>query len=134
MISERIYALCARIKDIKVTYVVGNHDMLSFKEDNKREIQHAFPGMNIISDSPGMGAYNKDNVIWAEHGHRYTMFNAPDTWSHPGSHLPLGYFVSRLAASNSQNNGEVVTTHELYDQAHQASVAGERLRLAQCLG
>jgi hypothetical protein len=34
-----------------------------------------------------------------------------------GRHLPLGYFVSRLAASSSQNNGEVVTTHELFDQA-----------------
>jgi UDP-2,3-diacylglucosamine pyrophosphatase LpxH len=107
--------LCAK-QAIKVTYVVGNHDMLSFLEANKSLIQDYFPGMNIISESPGMGAYTKNNVIWAEHGHRYTMFNAPDTWSHDGSHLPLGYFISRLAASGSIKSGQIKTTPELLDQ------------------
>lgn len=101
---------------ISVTYVVGNHDMLSWMSDNKDLIQSYFPGLNIISDQPGMGHFSQDNVIWAEHGHRYTMFNAPDIWSHAGSHLPLGYFISRLAASSSLATGQIVTTYELLDQ------------------
>lgn len=107
--------LCAN-PDLKVTYVTGNHDMLSFQDENKAILAAAFPGLQIISDSPGMGAYTKNQVIWAEHGHRYTMFNAPDTWSHPGSHLPLGYFISRLAAAKSVASGQVVTTPDLLDQ------------------
>ncbi|MFH2126186.1 MAG: metallophosphoesterase [Pseudomonadota bacterium] len=107
--------LCAK-KEIKVTYVVGNHDMLSFMDENKSLIQGTFPGLNIISESPGMGAYTKDSVIWAEHGHRYTMFNAPDIWSHAGSQLPLGYFISRLAASGSLKSGQIKTTPDLLDQ------------------
>ncbi len=128
-IKKNLRALCLK-EDIKVTYVVGNHDMLSFMEDNKSVIQDAFPGLNIISDSPGMGFYTKDNVIWAEHGHRYTMFNAPDTWSRVGSHLPLGYFISRLAASNSQNTGQVVTTPELLDRyvKHPSTASGYGMR------
>ena len=101
--------------DIAVTYVTGNHDMLSFKPENKDVISGAFPNMNIISNSPGMGAYTKDNIIWAEHGHRYTLFNAPDIWSRPGGHLPMGYFISRLAASKSAAGSQVYTTPELLD-------------------
>ena len=101
--------------DIDVTYLTGNHDMLSFKSENKDVISHAFPNMNIISNSPGLGAYTKDNIIWAEHGHRYTLFNAPDIWSRSGGHLPMGYFISRFAASKSLTEGRVYTTPEVLD-------------------
>ncbi len=101
--------------DIAVTYVTGNHDMLSFESQNKEVIANAFPGMTIISDSPGLGIYTKDKVIWAEHGHRYTLFNAPDTWSRTGGHLPMGYFISRLAASKSLIEGQVYTTPDVLD-------------------
>ena len=104
-----------RNPDIAVTYVVGNHDMLSFMSENKEVIANTFPGMTIISDSPGLGAYTRDDIIWAEHGHRYTLFNAPDTWSHAGGDLPLGYFISRLAASKSLTSGKVYTTPDLLD-------------------
>ena len=102
--------------DIAVAYVAGNHDMLSFESQSKELIAGAFPGMTILSDSPGLGAYNKDNVIWAEHGHRYCLFNAPDTWSRSNGHLPMGYFISRLAASQSISSGQLVTTPELLDR------------------
>ena len=101
--------------NIKVTYVTGNHDMLSFENQNKAVIANAFPGMNISSESPGLGAYTRDDVIWAEHGHPYCLFNAPDTWSRPGSHLPMGYFISRLAASKAASTGQVTTTPDLLD-------------------
>ena len=114
-IVQALRALCEN-GAIAVTYVVGNHDMLSWMDDNKGLIQSYFPSLQIKSNEPGMAHWDKDNVIWAEHGHRYTMFNAPDTWSHSGSHLPLGYFISRLAASSSLTSGQVVTTYELLDQ------------------
>jgi UDP-2,3-diacylglucosamine pyrophosphatase LpxH len=114
-IVQALRALCENDL-IKVTYVVGNHDMLSWMDDNRGLIQSYFPSLNIISNDPGMGHYTIDNVVWTEHGHRYTMFNAPDIWSKPGSHLPLGYFISRLAASSSLTTGQVVTTYELLDQ------------------
>jgi UDP-2,3-diacylglucosamine pyrophosphatase LpxH len=104
-----------RNPNIKVTYVTGNHDLLSFEDQNKAMIANAFPGMNIISESPGLGAYTKDDVIWAEHGHRYCLFNAPDTWSRTGGHLPMGYFISRLAASKAAGTGQVTTTPDLLD-------------------
>ncbi len=102
-------------KEIDVTYVTGNHDMLSFKTENKDVIFGTFPEMHIISDSPGLGAYTKDDVIWAEHGHRYTLFNAPDTWSRQGGHLPMGYSISRFAASKSLAEGRAFTTPEVLD-------------------
>ncbi len=114
-IVANLQAICAN-PNIAVTYVVGNHDMLSFQSQNKDTLADYFPGMTILSDAPGMGAYSKNRVIWAEHGHRYTLFNAPDTWSRSGSHLPLGYFISRLAASKSVSSGEVYTTPDVLDQ------------------
>lgn len=109
-----LQALCDN-PDIQVTYVVGNHDMLSFQPANRAVLEAWFPQMTIVSESPGMGAYTSGNVIWAEHGHRYCLFNAPDTWSRSGGHLPLGYFISRLAATRSVNEGRVVTTPDVLD-------------------
>jgi len=100
---------------IDVTYVTGNHDMLSFDSLSRGLIGNTFPGMTIISNEPGLGAYSKNNIIWAEHGHRYCLFNAPDTWSRPNSHLPLGYFISRLAASKSVADQQVHTTPDVLD-------------------
>jgi len=121
-IVNTLKAIC-QDPNIKVTYLTGNHDLLSFEQQNKAIIQAAFPGMTIISEAPGVGAYSKDNVIWAEHGHKYTLFNAPDTWSKPGSQLPLGYFISRLAASSSVKTGQIKTTPELLDEFVKSSAA-----------
>ncbi len=115
-IVPALQEICANT-DIKVTYVVGNHDMLSFETPNRNILTSTFPGMEIISDSPGLGAYSKDNIIWAEHGHRYCLFNAPDTWSRPSvGHLPMGYFISRLAATRAVKDGVVTTTPDLLDE------------------
>jgi UDP-2,3-diacylglucosamine pyrophosphatase LpxH len=127
-IVAALQAVCSN-PNIKVTYVTGNHDMLSFEDPNKSLIADTFPGMNIISESPGLGAYTKDNVIWAEHGHRYCLFNAPDTWSRPGSQLPMGYFISRLAASKSASTGQVITTPDLLDMFITPAIgAGKHLK------
>ena len=101
---------------IQVTYVTGNHDLLSFQSDAKTLIENTFPGIVISSDAPGLGDYTLDNVLWAEHGHRYSLFNSPDIWSHRGSHLPLGYFVTRLAESQSEVDETRYTTPDIIEQ------------------
>ncbi|MBW1788165.1 MAG: metallophosphoesterase [Deltaproteobacteria bacterium] len=113
-IVAALKAICDNT-DIAVTYVTGNHDMLSFQTENKGALADALPGMAVISESPGLGAYKRDSVIWAEHGHRYCLFNAPDTWSREGGHLPMGYFISRMAATKAASTGQVTTMHELLD-------------------
>ena len=84
-----------RNPEIDVTYVTGNHDMLSFQRENKAVISETFPDLHIISDTPGLGAYTRDNIIWAEHGHRYTLFNAPRRLEPTGWASPHGvlYFA-----------------------------------------
>lgn len=114
-VVSALQGLCAN-PEIGVTYVTGNHDLLSFEAVNRQAIAETFPGMTIVSEAPGLGAYAKDEVIWAEHGHRYTLFNAPDVWSHEGSHLPLGYFITRLASSKSAVDGRVYPTPDLLNR------------------
>jgi UDP-2,3-diacylglucosamine pyrophosphatase LpxH len=101
---------------IQVTYVTGNHDLLSFQPKAKALIESTFPGIVISSEEPGLGDYTIDNVLWAEHGHRYSLFNSPDIWSHSGSHLPLGYFVTRLVASQSEADGILYTSPDIIEQ------------------
>jgi UDP-2,3-diacylglucosamine pyrophosphatase LpxH len=101
---------------IQVTYVTGNHDLLSFEPEAKALIESTFPGIVISSEEPGLGDYSIDNVLWAEHGHRYSLFNSPDIWSHSGSHLPLGYFVTRLVASQSEADGTLYTSPDIIEQ------------------
>ncbi len=110
--AEVVAALKAACQNtnLTVTYVTGNHDLLSFEPASQAAITNAIPGLRIISDSPGLGAYTKNNIIWAEHGHRYCLFNAPDIWSRTNGHLPLGYFITRIAASKSAREGTVYTT------------------------
>jgi len=106
-VVEALQAVCDTA--IRVTYVTGNHDLLSFQQDNAATLNAFFPGMTIVSNEPGLGAYARDGVIYAEHGHRYDLFNSPDTWSHPGSHLPLGYFIARSVATESAKEGRIYT-------------------------
>ena len=106
---------------IAVTYVTGNHDLLSFESSAKETILGYFPHMTIISNEPGLGAYALDYGLWAEHGHRYALFNAPDVWSRAGGHLPLGYFISRLSASQSVASGQKLTSPEILQKALESS-------------
>jgi len=121
-IVEALQALCTN-PAIRVSYVTGNHDLLSWQGDNPLVIADTFPGMTIYSQNPGIGEYTRDNILWAEHGHRYTLFNAPDIWSHSGSHLPLGFFISRLVASLSQDTGMIYTTPDVLELLSRQTIA-----------
>ena len=111
-IVSALQNICSN-ENIKVTYVTGNHDMLSFEQDNKSVIQSFFPEMEIVSEDPGLGNVSWDDVVLAEHGHRYCLFNAPDTWSRVGGHLPLGYFITRAVADHTGANAQDLHTPDL---------------------
>jgi len=91
--------------NIKVTYVPGNHDILTTEAD----IQRILPGINQARDDvQGLGTYvtGVQSEIAIEHGHRYNFFCAPDPISNRDitqnntSVLPPGYFFTRIATSS----------------------------------
>ncbi|MCK4764183.1 MAG: metallophosphoesterase [Candidatus Aminicenantes bacterium] len=94
----------------KLTYVTGNHDMLGTTKENKALIENILKGVKYIGDK-GLGAYKTEDGIFAEHGHKYCLFNAP--WANTGgssgfaaSILPLGFFLARLDAGYVAQKGE----------------------------
>ncbi|MHC1771324.1 MAG: metallophosphoesterase [Flexilinea sp.] len=88
---------------IKVVYVVGNHDMLLAES----VLQEAIPDLVQARDIKGLGIYYTGDrkEIAIEHGHRYDVFSAPDTFSNAelcgneNTILPAGYFYARYAAT-----------------------------------
>ena len=71
----------------------------------KQFLDTTFPGMRYFcnKDVP-LGTYSVGTLA-AEHGDRYCLFNAPDTWTAQNTFLPLGYFISRLAAYKVATKG-----------------------------
>ncbi len=94
--------LCRKGNSVKVSYVPGNHDMLI---GNLFTRAKRLKGLNVLCTGPGMGVYEKDRVIFAEHGSRFCLFNAPDTWSHRPGKLPEGFFVTRVATEHAARGG-----------------------------
>lgn len=103
-------------KNIKVTYVPGNHDILIDSED----IQSILPGISQARDVKGLGAYIPPDFpeLIIEHGHRYNFFCAPDfsnrSITQTDSILPPGYFFTRMATT-SVIEGRPETDEELPD-------------------
>ncbi len=86
--------------EIKLIYMPGNHDM-SITENFVKE---TFPGI-IFGGSAAKKSRYRSSRLLAEHGSAYAMFNAPDPINNPGSRLPLGYFISRVAATQAARTG-----------------------------
>jgi UDP-2,3-diacylglucosamine pyrophosphatase LpxH len=107
-IIDKLIALAAS-PDIKLSYVPGNHDM-SMNIDGiattKLFLEKQFPGIRYFSknDVP-LGSYNVGTIA-AEHGDRYCLFNAPDTWTAQGTFIPIGYFISRMVAYKVATTGK----------------------------
>lgn len=76
---------CARSVE-NVFFVAGNHDMGTTAFD--------------LVDVTGVQVIERYHagLLYAEHGHRFAMFNAPHKMQGGLDKLPLGYFVSRLMA------------------------------------
>jgi UDP-2,3-diacylglucosamine pyrophosphatase LpxH len=75
-------------------YVPGNHDM----SVNRTFLSANFPGILLYSE------YRSDD-IFAVHGSEYTMFCASDLVNDTVNHLPIGYYISRVAATNAAMTG-----------------------------
>ena len=100
----------------KVTYLQGNHDMtLSTNDiaDTQKVITDLFPGINASAD-PNLphGVYRRGRLV-AEHGNRYALFNAADTWTNSPWFLPIGYFLSRLVAYKVSKTGDDEDFHDI---------------------
>jgi UDP-2,3-diacylglucosamine pyrophosphatase LpxH len=94
---EALNAL-TQVQGMKVIYLPGNHDMHTTQVD----LQATFPQL-------GWGGHAAFDSIYvsgrlrAEHGSAHAMFCAPDPLRR--ARLPLGYFLSRLAATAVRDHG-----------------------------
>lgn len=78
-------------KIANVFYLNGNHDM-SVSQADLDTVFGAGKVKKIVKYQAGL--------LYAEHGNRFAMFNAPDPEADPIDCLPLGYFISRLVAGH----------------------------------
>lgn len=106
-----ITGLRALAADGRLVYVPGNHDMATTADgiaETKSFLEETdnFPGIRFVCDgNVPLGTF-QDGVLAAEHGNRYCLFNAPDTWTNPGvCFLSLGYFISRMVAYKVSTTG-----------------------------
>ncbi len=86
----------------KVIYMPGNHDMQVTKEV-LQQVKY-FPKIIFGGSALNKSRYRTSRLL-AEHGSAYAMFNAPDPINNPGNRLPLGYFISRVAATKAARTG-----------------------------
>lgn len=89
--------------DIKLVYVIGNHDM----NLENGLLSSLLPGLVEPHDAKGLGRYitgDRQEIV-IEHGHRYDPYSAPDRVSNrellqsESTMYPPGYFYARMGAS-----------------------------------
>jgi len=93
----------ARVLDAlggRVTYIPGNHDM-TVTEADVATIRS--PGGHHVAFRERVYNPRSDSRVLLEHGHAYTMFNAPDLRT-KWSPLPVGHFVTRTVANHWASN------------------------------
>lgn len=98
-IIRTLRALCGDGKK-KVIYMPGNHDMTITREF----VVGHFPGIIFGGSALNNSVYRTSRLL-AEHGSAHAMFNAPDPINDPGRRLPLGYYISRVAATKEARTG-----------------------------
>src|SRR5208283_2040173 len=107
-VIDKLKALAAN-SDIKFVYIPGNHDMamdIAGISATKQFMENNFRGIHFICDSAVPWGKYTAGTLAAEHGNHYCLFNAPDIWTVPkDTFLPLGYFISRIAAYNVSKTG-----------------------------
>ena len=112
-IIKSLRALAAH-PEIKVSYLLGNHDMAMNADGIKATrdfMTTTFPNMVcLFSEADILGKY-RDGILLAEHGNRYCLFNGPDKVTNPDSFLPLGYFISRLVATQEKETGQMLMSN-----------------------
>ena len=106
----------ANNNDIDLVYIPGNHDMLL----TQNVLDEIIPGIIWEGDVAGLGKYSPLDGIIMEHGHRYDLFNCPQSLVNPGHMIPPGYFITRLyakgmASQSSYNPGEFIPTRDSFE-------------------
>ncbi len=76
-----------------VFYVKGNHDMEA--TDSEIMMLNNGNGKHVKS----IPRYHA-GLLYAEHGSRFAMFNAPDKMHDPLDGFPLGYYLTRMVSSS----------------------------------
>lgn len=109
-----VAALNTIAHDKELWYIPGNHDMLIQTESNA--VQEHIKNIRLVDSCGGARKYFYDGILVAEHGHRYCLFNAMDTWTRPTGHLPLGFFLARLATEGIYEHNKGVTFLEFLKQ------------------
>ncbi|MCK5687080.1 metallophosphoesterase [bacterium] len=102
--NKEIIKLLKKIADkpgMDLIYIHGNHDMFL----TKKIIKKIIPGIKYHGS-----VYHTDDGIAAEHGHRHDIYNAKNSVSQPGHHLPLGYFITRAVTRNHPSKQDRQTT------------------------
>jgi hypothetical protein len=96
---------------IKLVYIPGNHDMLMTETAMKKIFPNAvWAGTNSAGGGiSGTGLYSPEPGISIEHGHIYDFYNAPDPFTQTGSHLPPGYFVSRMYSTKAISGKQLLS-------------------------
>ncbi|MBP1638921.1 MAG: putative metallophosphoesterase [Bacteroidetes bacterium] len=112
-------------KGIKLTYVIGNHDLLLTDEI----LQQYIPGINFIRDKDTLLGYYGEGKLRGEHGNRYAMFNAPDADNGMPTKLPLGYFISRIVATKVSKVKENI--HAFADSQHDLLTVEDKMSLPE---
>ncbi len=100
--NEAIVKSIGTLSGIKrVIYMPGNHDMQATPEI----IGKYFPNVVFGGSALNKSRYRTSRLL-AEHGSAYAMFNAPDPVNNPRNRLPLGYYISRVAATKAARTGD----------------------------
>lgn len=84
-----------------IFYVNGNHDMSTTQKDLDAITSDGTDGAPAGNKKVKLIPRYHAGLLYAEHGSRFAMFNAPDRMHDPTDGLPLGYFVTRLLAGRS---------------------------------
>lgn len=85
----------------RVVYMPGNHDMQATPD----AIAGYFPKVVFGGSAANKCRYRTSRLL-AEHGSAYALFNAPDPINNSRTRLPLGYFISRVAATKAARTGD----------------------------
>jgi hypothetical protein len=125
----------------RLSYVPGNHDMLVCSPeffDFKDEEENGLTGMRFWGkNAPGWYKYydvadedghNVGSQIVAEHGHDYEPFDAMNNWtlrpSYLPSHLPIGFYFSRVVAHKVAVTGEPASYKAIFSMCIEMMLSG----------
>jgi UDP-2,3-diacylglucosamine pyrophosphatase LpxH len=95
----------------KLMYIPGNHDMLIDQKTLHRHIQN----LEMAAGATGHVKFYGDLLV-AEHGHEYCLFDAVDSWSRHQGRLPMGIFISQLAAEGTYEKNDKTNYREILEE------------------